>query len=85
MLRREEEKSVGLTCFSLSLSLCISVPASLLHRAAEPLSLTQKLNPGFVHACEEAYNLQTDRKEQLSGGMCDGGGDQNDQLTVKEA
>lgn len=33
----------------------------------------------------EAYNLQTERREQLSGGMCEGGGDQNNQLTVKEA
>lgn len=48
------------------------------------LSFTQKLNSGFVHACE-AYNIQSDRKEQLSGGMCEGGGDQNDQLTVEEA
>lgn len=79
---RSEEKSVGLTCFSLSLSL--SVPASLLQRAAELLFVPQKLNPGFVHACE-AYNRQTNMKEQLSGGMCEGGGDRNNQLTVKEA
>lgn len=51
---------------------------------AELLNLSQKLNPGFVHACE-ACNKETDRKEQLSGGMCEGGGDRNDQLTVKEA
>lgn len=73
---------MGLTCFPLSLS--ITVPAFFLHRAAELLYFTQKLNPGFVHA-NEAYNRQTDRREQLSGGMCEGGGDRNDQLTVKEA
>ncbi len=61
-----------------------SVPASFLHRAAELLSVTQKCIPWFMHA-GEAYNLQTERREQLSGGMCEGGGDQNNQLTVKEA
>lgn len=32
----------------------------------------------------ENQQRQTDMEEQLSGGMCDGGGDCNDQLTVKK-
>lgn len=79
---RREERGLNLllpVSLSLYLGTCF-VSAEL----AELLNLSQKLNPGFVHACE-ACNKETDRKEQLSGGMCEGGGDRNDQLTVKEA
>lgn len=55
----------------------------LLPSSIELHCVSQKLNTGFVHACE-AYKRQSDMKEQLSSGMCEGGGDQNNQFTVKE-
>lgn len=67
---RREERGLNLllpVSLSLYLGTCF-VSAEL----AELLNLSQKLNPGFVHACE-ACNKETDRKEQLSGGMCEGG------------
>lgn len=51
--------------------------------SAELHCVSQKLNIGFINVFE-AYKRQSDMKEQLSGGMCEGGGDQNNQLTVKE-
>ncbi len=47
-------------CVCVRVRLSHSVSASLLHGAAELLSVTQKLIPWFMHA-GEAYNLQTER------------------------